>query len=229
MPRMGGVLSDGRQGPRHTRAVLFDLDGTLLDSFEQYRRGVTAALQDFGFAVPSRVEIQKTMGLPGAEVVVRLGVPAAEAHAVHGRWVEHSLHLGHLSRPFPGVASLLNGLRARGHLLGIVTSRSRRGVVGTSCAAELASYMDVIVTRDDTEMGKPRPDPIVHALRALQTDPQEAVYVGDASYDIDAGKRAGCVAVLATWDETRMRAPGDFLPDHVVASVDELRDLLLRE
>jgi HAD superfamily hydrolase (TIGR01509 family) len=229
MSRMNGMPSDGRRGPRQARAVLFDLDGTLLDSFEQYRRGVTAALQDFGFGVPPALEIRETRGLPGAAVVVRLGVSVADAHAVHGRWVEHSRHLGHLSRPFPGVVSLLKELRASGHRLAIVTSRPHRSVAGTPSAVELASYVDVLVTRDDTEMGKPGPDPILHALRALRTDPQEGVYVGDASYDIDAGKRAGCVTVLVTWDETRMREPGDFSPDYVVGSVDELRHLLLRE
>ncbi len=209
-------------------AVLFDLDGTLLDSFEQYWRGLVAALKDFGLETPSLACMRQTMGLPGRQVVTKLGVPLEDAHAVHLRWIEWGRQMAHLSQPFPGIVSLLKQLRTSGYRLGIVTSRPRGSVEGTPAALELVAQVDVVVTSDDTAVGKPDPDPILHALHRLKMRPWQAAYVGDACYDIEAGQRAGCVTVLAVWDKARIEQPGSRCqPDFVVSSVERLRRLLL--
>lgn len=217
------------------QAVLFDLDGTLLDSFEQYRRGVVAALADFGFPPPSLARIRQSMGLPGLEVILGQGVPPEQAHDVWMRWVKWDGRLADLSRPFPGVVPLLERLRAAGYRLGIVTSRPRISLDATPAALNLLSRVDLLVTRDDTTEGKPQPAPVLHAFERLGLLPSEGVYVGDTALDIEAGQRAGCLTVLSTWacpepgrrDSTDCDHSVEPKPDFVVASPDELAALLL--
>jgi HAD superfamily hydrolase (TIGR01549 family) len=209
-------------------AVLFDLDGTLLDSFEQHWRSLAAALTESGFQSPSPERIRRLMGLPGHETIATLGVPQEQVHAVWLSWIEWERRLSHLARPFPGVVPLLGRLRDAGCRLGIVTSRARVSVETTQAALDLLPCVELLVTREDTSEGKPHPAPLLHAFRQLGLGPEKGVYVGDASYDIEAGRRAGCLTVLATWDgAARDPLPEEPEPDFVAASVDELTAWLL--
>ncbi len=209
------------------QALLFDLDGTLLDSFEQYSRSLAAAMTDFGLQVPSRSCMRQSMGGPGRETLRILGVPPEQVEPVHSRWVEWAWHVADSTHPFPGIVPLLERLGAAGYQLGIVTSRPRRSVDGTPAALELLPRVDVLVTRDDTAEGKPHPAPVLHALHCLGVSPEQCVYVGDACYDMQAGQRAGCWTVLATWDGATIERGNECQPHFVVTSPDELVALLL--
>jgi pyrophosphatase PpaX len=209
------------------QAVLFDLDGTLLDSFEQYWRGLVAAIADFDFEPPLVARIRQLMGLPGLETILTLGVPPEQVHDVWLRWVEWERRLADLVHPFPGVVPLLERLRAASYRLGIVTSRRRISLDGTPAALDLLPHVDVLVTRDDTTEGKPHPAPILHAFQRLGVPPSQGVYVGDAPFDVEAGQRAGCLTVLTTWDSANHDRLTEVEPDFVAASLDELAALLL--
>jgi pyrophosphatase PpaX len=210
------------------QAVLFDLDGTLLDSSEQYWRALTAALEDFDFEPPPVARIHQLMGLPGLDTIRAVGVPPDQAEEVWMRWAEWEGRLADLVHPFPGVVSLLKRLRAAGYRLGIVTSRRKMNLDAIPAAVDLLPYVDLLVTRDDTAEGKPHPAPVLHAFERLGLPPSEGVYVGDTPFDIEAGQRAGCLTVLVTWDGTDYDHPADPEPDFVVASPDELAALLIR-
>jgi HAD superfamily hydrolase (TIGR01509 family) len=208
-------------------AVLFDQDGTLLDSFEQHSRALIAALADFGFEPPPLGRIRRLMGLPGLEGVLAVGVPPVQARQVWLRWAEWEGRLSELVQPFPGVVFLLERLRAAGYQLGIVTSRSRISQDTTPAALELLPHVDLLVTRDDTSEGKPHPAPVLHAFQRLGVAPARGVYVGDTRFDVEAGHGAGCLTVLTTWDDADHVFPTELQPDFVVASPDELAALLL--
>ncbi len=209
------------------QAVLFDLDGTLLDSFEQYWRALVAAVADFDFEPPSVARIRQLMGLPGLETILTLGVPPEQAHDVWMRWNEWESRLADLVHPFPGVVPLLERLRAAGYRLGIVTSRRRISLDGTPAALDLLPHVDLLVTRDDTTEGKPHPAPVLQAFQRLGVPPSQGVYVGDAPFDVEAGQRAGCLTVLTTWDSANHDHLTEPKPDFVAASPDELAALLL--
>jgi pyrophosphatase PpaX len=217
------------------QAVLFDLDGTLLDSSEQYWRALTAALADFDFEPPPAARIRQLMGLPGLDTVLAVGVPPDQAEEVWQCWSEWEGRLADLVHPFPGVVPLLERLRAAGYRLGIVTSRRKINLDAIPAAVDLLPYVDLLVTRDDTTEGKPHPAPVLHAFERLGLLPSEGVYVGDTSFDIEAGQRAGCLTVLSTWacpeqsrrDSTDHDHSVEPKPDFVVASPDELASLLL--
>jgi HAD superfamily hydrolase (TIGR01509 family) len=208
-------------------AILFDLDGTLLDSFEQHWRALVAALTDFDFEPPPVARIRQLMGLPGLDTVLTVGVPPEQAHDVWMRWAEWEGRLADLVHPFPDVVSLLARLRAAGYRLGIVTSRPRISLDSTPAALDLLPHVDLLVTRDDTADGKPHPAPILHAFQRLGVPTSRGVYVGDAAFDVEAGRRAGCLTVLTTWDDASLYRPTEPEPDFVVASPDELAVWLL--
>ena len=209
------------------QAVLFDLDGTLLDSVELYRHSLIAALRDCGLEPPSGARVYQSMGLPGVEGLQAIGVPPDQARGVWLRWVEWESRLADLVRPYLGIAPLLGKLRAAGYHLGIVTSRTQSTLDAIPAALDLLPLVDVLVTRDDIVEGKPHPAPILHALERLGMSPSQCVYVGDATYDIEAGRRAGCLTVLSTWDGADRARPIEPGPDFTVASLDELAALLL--
>jgi pyrophosphatase PpaX len=209
------------------QAVLFDLDGTLLDSSEHYHRALASALKDFDFEPPPAARIRQLMGLPGLDTVLAVGVPPEQAHEVWLRWAEWEGRLTDLVHPFPGVVPLLERLRAAGYRLGIVTSRRKTTLDAIPAAVVLLPYVDLLVTRDDTAEGKPHPAPLLHAFERLGLPPSEGVYVGDAAFDVEAGQQAGCLTVLVTWDGAGYDHPAEPAPDFVVASLDELAALLL--
>jgi HAD superfamily hydrolase (TIGR01509 family) len=207
--------------------VLFDLDGTLLDSFEQYRRALVAALEDFDFEPPPVARIRQLMGLPGLDTVLAVGVPAEQAHDVWLCWAEWEGRLANLVHPFPGVVPLLERLRAADYRLGIVTSRPQISLDATAAALDLLPHVDLLVTRDDTTKGKPHPAPLLHAFHRLGMLPSRGIYVGDAPFDVEAGRRAGCLTVLTTWDSSDHDRLTEVEPDFVAASPEELAALLL--
>lgn len=216
-----------RQNTSRIQALLFDLDGTLLDAFEQYALSLIAALKHFHLPTPSRERVRELMGSAGEYALLSLGVLPEQLPEAQRRWVEWAQAIAHLARPFPGVVPLLKRLRAAGYRLGIVTSRPHRSVEITPSAVELASLVDLLVARDDTVEGKPHPEPVLYALNRLALAPGQAAYVGDAHYDIEAGRRAGCLTILATWDDVHFDPNGEYQPHFTVASPEELAELVL--
>ncbi|MBC7233560.1 MAG: HAD family hydrolase [Chloroflexi bacterium] len=209
------------------QALLFDLDGTLLDAFDQYAISLIAALKHFHLPTPSRERVRELMGSSGDYAMLSLGVLPEQLREAQRRWVEWAQPIAYLARPFPGVVPLLKRLRQAGYRLGIVTSRPHRSVEITPAAMELASLVDLLVARDDTVEGKPHPEPVLYALNQLALAPEQAVYVGDAHYDIEAGQRAGCLTILATWDGVHLDPDGKYQPHFTVATPEQLADLVL--
>lgn len=209
------------------QALLFDLDGTLLDAFDQYALSLIAAIKHFYLPTPARERVRQLMGSSGDHALLSLGVQPGQIQEAQRRWVEWAQAIAHMAQPFPGVIPLLKRLRSQGYRLGIVTSRPHRSVEITPAAMELVSLVDLLVARDDTVKGKPHPEPVLYALNRLALLPEQAVYVGDTHYDIEAGQRAGCLTILATWDGVYLDPNGQYQPHFTVASPEELANLLL--
>jgi pyrophosphatase PpaX len=209
------------------RVVLFDLDGTLIDSGGI----ILASMRHATRAVLNReIEdeiLMATVGGAGLVEQMRLLDPQRVDELVRV-YREHNEPLHETLEAIPGILDVLPRLRAEGRTLGIVTAKRRETVdLAFATLPELEPLFDVIVGAEDTERHKPDPDPLLFALDRLDALPDEAAYVGDSPFDLRAARAGGLHAVGVTWGgihpEERLRAEE---PDAVVASAEELLDVL---
>ena len=184
-------------------AVLFDLDGTLIDSAPDLAGACNDMRRERGLA-PMPFETLRAMVGSGARGMVGLGFGVAPDAAGYLELRDEFLRryearMTSETRVFAGVPSVLDGLRARRLPWGIVTNKATR------FAAPLVAWLDwggavtAVVCGDTTPHAKPHPAPLVEAARRLQVAPEVCVYVGDDRRDVDAGRAAGMRTIVAGW------------------------------
>lgn len=203
------------------RAVLFDVDGTLLDTTEFIYGGFDHTLAAHGHAAVQRPRYAAVMGKPLDVCYTELapGCDPVLLCETHRTWQADNLHL---STPYPETIRVLRALRDAGLRLAAITSRSRRTSVHTIERAGLAEYLDLILSAEDVTAIKPDPAPLLFALERLDVPPAAAMMVGDTDADILAGRAAGVYTVGATYGfhgtEILAHAPD--------ATIDTLADLI---
>jgi pyrophosphatase PpaX len=179
--------------------VLFDLDGTLIDSGPMIVASMKhAAKSVLGRDIPEKV-LSAAVGGPGLVAQMQALAPDRVDDLV-AAYREHNEPLHDELEAFWEVIDVLPRLRAEGRRLGIVTAK-RRATVGLAFARlpDLEASFEVVVTSDDTERHKPSPDPILAAVERLGVAPADAAYVGDSPFDVRAAKAAGVYAVAVAW------------------------------
>lgn len=204
------------------RGIIFDIDGTLLDSNDAHAACWVQALGEYGHEVPYET-VRELIGKGADHILDDLQVTESRDEIVERR---AQLFLDeHLSQCMatPGVRSLLKELRARGLRVAVATSASDAEVQKLLTQAGVEDLFEIETTADDVDASKPDPDVIVAALDKLGMKPSEVIMIGDTPYDIIAAKRAG-VSTIA------MRTGGWFDAELVGCSavVDDPRDLLIR-
>ncbi len=195
------------------RALLFDLDGTLIDTFRLYLEAYRRALAPLLGRAPSDAEIAARR--PTAERGFLLDwVGADQVDACHASMREHyaALHRSLGAGVYDGVHEMLAGLRSAGYPLGIVTGKSRAGWEVTDRELGLGSFA-VVVTEDDAAIPKPHPGGLLAAAAALDMPPAEIVYIGDSHGDLRAGRSAGIRVGAALWAKTSPEERAAFLRD----------------
>jgi pyrophosphatase PpaX len=204
------------------RTVLFDLDGTLVDSAAI----ILASMRDATRTVLGRV-------IPDDQLLAGVGSPlstqmhsfdADRADDLVGAFRAHNEPLHAELQPCVGIVAAAETLREQGRRLGIVTAK-RHLTVGLAFQAlpELVPLFDVVIGAEDTQRHKPHPEPLLVALERLGERPEHAAYVGDSPFDVQAAKAAGVAAVAVTWGgfHTRERLQRE-QPDAVVDTPEEL-------
>jgi len=172
--------------------VLFDWDGTLLDSFPAGYRASMAVLQHFGITV-GREQFLETYSPNWYESYERLGVPREEWGNADRMW--RKAYHAQTSDPFPFVSAMLSRLRAAGRTLGVVTSGNRDRVLRELLIHDLEEFFEVVVCFEDTEEKKPHAAPLLCALERLGVAPEASVFVGDRPEDIVMGRAVGAFTV----------------------------------
>ena len=205
------------------RIVLFDLDGTLIDSGPIILASMQHAVRTvLGRDIPPD-ELGVTVGGQGIVAQMR-AIDEEHADALLAVYKEHNDGLHETLEAFEELVAVLPALRAEGRRLGIVTAKRRMTVaLALDRFPALASEFDVVVAHEDTERHKPDPDPVLLAVEKLGGTPGEAVYVGDSPFDIGAAKAAEVFAVAVGWGgihpDERLLAEG---PDAFVQTPEEL-------
>ena len=178
--------------------VLFDFDGTIVDSGGIILASMRHATRTVLARDYTDHELMRNVGGPGLEAQM-LEIAPDQAEELVRVYREHNESIHDELESCPGMEDVLRTLQAQGRRLGIVTAKRHRTVQLAFEHLPLAHYFDTIVAGDDTRMHKPHPDPILLALERLAATPDEAVYVGDSPYDMQAAKAAGVQAVGVTW------------------------------
>lgn len=209
------------------KAVLFDWDGTIVDSaqamFLSYRHAYEKHLgivfpegdADFRVLVPMRL----------AESSAKFGGEKASDIAVsYNQYYEQEGYK--TGRMYEGIREVLTELRERGYLLGVASNKSWSRVGADIDYLELHDLVDAFVTSEDTVQRKPHPAPLLKLAEKLQIDPRYCAYIGDYRGDIIAARDAGMVSVAVMWGG--MFLPETLLaehPDYVVERPEELLEL----
>lgn len=222
----------GPTGPSEPRdpalpfpVVLFDLDGTLVDSIALILDSYRQVFAHFGVEDVAPETMRPWIGLPLEDSFRALDPARAESMTAHYREVMLRSHDAAI-RPCPGAAELVRALDAAGARQGVVTSKrrelARRGMVATGLPT-----IEPVIGQEDSDRHKPDPAPLRIALEHLGAAPAEAVYVGDAPTDLRAAHAAGMAAIGVTWGAADRATLEAERPLAVVEDMDSLRALLL--
>ncbi|MBI3745320.1 MAG: HAD-IA family hydrolase [Chloroflexi bacterium] len=173
-------------------AVVFDWDGTLVDTLPAITKANAEVLGSYGVRYDDAA-YRAAYSPDWRGMYRRLGVPAAEIEAAGGRWLEAYRALMGEARAFPGVADALAALRRAGYVMGLVTAGDRRVVEHQLDSTGLGELLPVRVCGDDMPFAKPHPAPLLRALGELGliARPERAIYVGDAPDDMRMARSVG--------------------------------------
>ena len=204
--------------------IVFDWDGTLIDSAGTIVECIREASRGMGLEVPERERASHVIGL-GLHDSLRIAVPAlpqeryvefVELYRRHFRAREDGMQL------FPGIRQLLEALASRGRLLAVATGKSRRGLERALEASGLKDRFTATRCADETNP-KPHPAMLLELMRELDVAPERSLMVGDTSHDLEMAKGAGVDALAVSYGahpEPALLALG---PRECVASVEALR------
>ncbi len=221
------------------RAILFDLDGTLIDTTGLILGCFDHAWQTVCGRSPARNALIETFGIPLREAMKRLLALSAlespdtggagESEVIERLLAEYRLFnvANHdaMARPFEGIRQVIAELRSRGYAIGVVTSKSRDLACRGLSLCSLDGMIDESVFLEDTERHKPEPDPISRGLEKLNALPSQAAYVGDSRFDIMAGRAAGVRTIAALWGPAPRHELERERPDFFATDVEGLLEI----
>lgn len=210
------------------KAVLFDLDGTLLDTNELIYSSFNHAFKTILNLELPREEITKLFGKPLYSSLVKYDENRVEELITTYRTYNEERH-DNMCRPFKGVGELLEQLREKGIKIGIVTSKRRilaeRGLV----IGDLLKYIDVFITPESTDKHKPNGEPALKACEILGIEPSESLMVGDSHFDILCGKNAGTKTCGVRYTALPIRELEDREPDYFIEEALDILKILEKE
>ena len=210
------------------KAVLFDLDGTLLDTVLDLHAAANGMLADLGRPTVSIDDIRAYVGRGIPNLVKRIlagnldaandpAPPPTEALASFRR--HYAEFNGRATQPFPGVMEGLAALQAKGLPMGVITNKAGTFTGPLLARTGLAPYMSVAVSGDQLPRPKPDPMPVIWACGRLGVSPAEVIMIGDSVHDFHAGRAAGCTTLLVPYGYNEGQDVRSLDCDAIVATI----------
>jgi len=225
-------LHRARWRDRALEAVLFDLDGTLLDTAADIARALNRTLAEQGYEPATLSDVRRMIGR-GAPILIQRAAARqgrtldASAHALMTERFFH--HYGALqdtnefdAQPYPGAAEALERLHASGLRTAVVTNKQERFARGLLERLELIAWVDLVIGGDSCERRKPDPQPLLFACSRLGVSPTRALMVGDSINDVEAARAAGIPVLCVPYGYNEGQDPRQLSCD---ALIDTLADL----
>lgn len=182
--------------------VIFDMDGTLLDTLEDLTDSVNYALNKFGYPLRTLNEIRSFVG-NGVKVLMNLSVPNGTSAEDTAKCLEiyrknYSENMQNKTRPYEGINNLLKNLKEKGIKLAIVSNKYDSAVKAL-CKDYYHEFIQVAIGESQGVAKKPAPDSVYAALEQLGSSEEEAIYVGDSDVDVHTAHNAGLKCIGVTW------------------------------
>ena len=181
--------------------VLFDLDGTLLDTLDDLTDAVNRALVRYHLPERDRMEVRAFLG-NGAKYLMEHAAPGMEPERFETMLVEYKADYDAncvvKTAPYPGIEDLLLSLRARGVKTGIISNKPD-SAVQPLYETFFSDTMDIAVGEREGIRRKPAPDTVLAAMERLGAKPEQTLYVGDTEVDLETARRAGVDCAAVTW------------------------------
>ncbi|MCZ0703330.1 pyrophosphatase PpaX [Natronobacillus azotifigens] len=207
------------------RTILFDLDGTCIDTNALIIASFTHTLKKHSNKIYSEEDILHFIGPPLYDSLVTVDpdnvdamIETYRAHNIenHNRYV----------KAYPTVLETVKKLHEKGFRLGIVTTKMRDTALLGLEITGLKPYFEVVIGLDDVTNAKPHPEPVIKALTALGETPQTALMVGDNYHDIEAGQNAGTKTAAVAWSIKGKEVLAGYQPDYMLEEMSDLLTIL---
>ncbi|AMQ90701.1 HAD family hydrolase [Marinobacter sp. LQ44] len=210
------------------KVVIFDWDGTLIDSVDHIADSLHQAATELGYPELEREAYRDIIGLGMIEALERLYPGLSREEMMRIREGYAGYFFQKVTTPqnvFEGMADMLADLRGSGRNCSVATGKSRRGLEVALTSSGLGSHFDITRCADET---KSKPDPLMleEILDFYGYRPEQAVMIGDTRYDLDMARRIGMPAIGVEWGVHKRDVLEQYDPHAVVSSVDELRRAL---
>lgn len=209
--------------------VIFDLDGTLLDTLADLSDAVNYALRTHSLPERPVHEIRQFLG-NGIRNLMLQSVPAGLDEDVFGRVFEtfRTYYMNHCldrTRPFPGIMPLLESLRQSEIRMAIVSNKLQPAVTDLN-RRFFSDYIPIAVGESATVRRKPEPDAVLQAIKDLQSDIHRAIYVGDSEVDVETARRAGVPCICVTWGFRDVEQLEALSPDYLISQPMDILKIL---
>lgn len=213
-----------------TKAVIFDLDGTLLDTLGDLTAAVNHGLAACGLPARTEAQVRSYVGDGVKELIARACPADAEEStkaAVLAAYLPYyAAHNMHLTAPYEGVMELLTDLRQQGVKTAVVSNK-HDPAVRTLCAHYFDGLLDLAVGGGNSRPLKPAPDSLLYAIERLGVDPAAVWYVGDSVQDVMTARNAGVKCAAVTWGFQDPHRLAEENPTALANDAEELRKILL--
>ncbi|MDQ0220016.1 pyrophosphatase PpaX [Peribacillus cavernae] len=205
--------------------LLFDLDGTLINTNDLIIASFTATLNHYYPDKYTREDILPFIGPPLSDTFYSIDQERVEE--MIARYREHNIQ-NHdaMVTEYEGVYETIRALCEEGYKLGIVTTKKRDVVLKGLHLSKLDDFFEVIVSLDDVVRAKPDPEPVLKALHLLNSSPSEAMMIGDNHHDVLAGKNAGTQTAGVAWTVKGREYLEEFKPDYILEHMGDLLRIL---
>jgi len=208
-------------------AVIFDWDGTIMDSTHSIVSAIQKACTDMGQPVPSRDQARWVIGLSLDSALYHIApnLPADQLSDFVGRYKHHFFQEDQTLTLFDGIRPLLGELREQRVKLAVATGKGRAGLDRVLQASALDAYFSMTRCADESR-GKPNPDMLFDIMNSLALDPERVLMVGDTTHDIHMAHNAGVDSVAVSYGAHDVDTLQSAAPTVLVHSVDEMRGWL---
>ncbi|WP_217588569.1 pyrophosphatase PpaX [Lentibacillus saliphilus] len=206
------------------RTILFDLDGTLIDTNELIIQSFLHTFNHYGYSF-TKEDILSFNGPPLEETFEKIA-PGRSADLIATYRAHNFAHHEQYVKPFPHVVDVLHTLKEAGFALGIVTTKMRQGVDLGLEVTGLKDMFNTIVTLDDVTQPKPHPEPVLKAMTELGGDPATTIMIGDNYHDIEAGHRAHVLTAGVAWTGKGEATLHSYEPTYMLQSMTDLLSIV---